>query len=138
MGLQIGVNRSDGRGWRLGASTAAARWLTGGCREADPSDAVRYLNGNMVMVLYTRRGCHLCESAEDMLAAHVRAGRVEIVDVDGESDLQRRYGTRVPVLAVDGAVVMEGRFDEPELARLLTAPASARDDRVDRSGRRPT
>lgn len=90
------------------------------------------------MVLYTRRGCHLCEAAEDMLAVHARAGLVEIVDVDGESDLQHRYGSRVPVLAAGGTVVMEGRFDESELVRLLTAPASARDDRVDRSVRRPT
>ena len=92
----------------------------------------------MVLVLYTRRGCHLCEAAEDMLATHVRPGGVEFVDVDGESDLQSRYGSRVPVLVADGVVVMEGRFDEPQLARLLTAPASAPDDRADRSGPPPT
>ena len=56
-----------------------------------------------------------------MLAAHARAGTVEIVDVDGESELQSRYGLRVPVLVANGAVVMEGRFDEPELARLLNS-----------------
>jgi hypothetical protein len=73
----------------------------------------------MVLLLYTRRGCHLCEAAEDMVAAHARAATVEIIDVDGESDLQRLYGLRVPVLMSDGMVVMEGRFDEPALARLL-------------------
>jgi len=73
----------------------------------------------MVLLLYTRRGCHLCEAAEDMVAAHARAASVEIIDVDGESDLQRLYGLRVPVLMSDGMVVMEGRFDEPALARLL-------------------
>jgi len=75
----------------------------------------------MVLLLYTRRGCHLCEAAEDMVAAHARAASVEIIDVDGESDLQQLYGLRVPVLMSDGTVVMEGRFDEPALARLLRA-----------------
>jgi hypothetical protein len=74
----------------------------------------------MTFLLYTRRGCHLCEQAEDMLAAHVPTGAVTLVDVDAEPGLQRRYGTRVPVLVVDGGVVMEGRFDEAELIRLLT------------------
>jgi len=126
MRVRIGVNRWGGQGWRPGTWTAAARRLTGVCRVADPPNAIRYSNGNMLLVLYTRRGCHLCESAEDMLAAHVRAGRVEIIDVDGESELQGRYGTRVPVLTVDGVVVMEGRFDEPELARLLNSAGSSR------------
>ena len=56
-----------------------------------------------------------------MLVAHARAGTVEIIDVDGESDLQSRYGSRVPVLVTNGTVVMEGRIHEPELARLLNS-----------------
>jgi hypothetical protein len=51
---------------------------------------------------------------------------VELVDVDTHPDLQRRYGTRVPVLTADGAVVLEGRFDEVELARLLNSAGSSR------------
>ncbi len=72
-----------------------------------------------------------------MLVAQVLAGTVEIIDVDGESDLQSRYGSRVPVLVANGKVVMEGRFDEPELARLLTAQVSVPGDRGHRSGPRP-
>ena len=72
-----------------------------------------------------------------MLGAHARAGTVEIIDVDGESDLQSRYGSRVPVLVANGKVVMEGRFDEPELTRLLTAPVSVPGDQGHRSGPRP-
>ena len=93
---------------------------------ADPSAAARYPTVNMVLLLYTRRGCHLCEAAEDMLATYVGPGAVEIVDVDGESDLRCRYGSRVPVLVADGAVVMEGRFDEPQLARLLNSAGTSR------------
>lgn len=73
----------------------------------------------MRLVLYTRRGCHLCEAAEDMLVAREPSGGVEVVDIDADFALRQRYGTRVPVLIADGVVVMEGRFDEAELSRLL-------------------
>ncbi len=78
------------------------------------------------MVLYTRRGCHLCEAAEDMVAAHAQGAAVEIFDVDADPLLQQRYGLRVPVLTADGTVLMEGRFDEPDLARLLASAGSSR------------
>jgi hypothetical protein len=86
---------------------------------AVPSGSARYPNENMVLLLYTRRGCHLCEAAEDMVAAHTRAAAVEILDVDANPDLQRLYGLRVPVLMADGTVVLEGRFDESVLARFM-------------------
>ena len=80
----------------------------------------------MAFVLYTRRGCHLCELAEELLAAHGRAA--EIVDIDADPDLRRLYDLRVPVLAADGVVVLEGRFQEADivgaLARPVISPAS--------------
>jgi hypothetical protein len=76
------------------------------------------------MVLYSRRGCHLCEHAADVVAALVPAA--EIRDVDADAATQTRYGDRVPVLEVDGAVVMEGRFDERGLAAWLAARATDR------------
>jgi glutaredoxin len=79
----------------------------------------------MVMLLYTRRGCHLCEAAEDMVAAHALSAAVEILDIDADPLLQQRYGLRVPVLTADGTVVMEGRFDEPDLVRLLNSTGSS-------------
>jgi glutaredoxin len=73
----------------------------------------------MRVVLYSRRGCHLCEQAEDMVATLWPA--VAVVDVDAHSGDQDRFGLRVPVLEIDDAVVMEGRFEEAVLIRLLTA-----------------
>jgi glutaredoxin len=74
----------------------------------------------MRIVLYSRRDCHLCEQAEDMLAAH--APEIAVIDVDASADLAREFGTRVPVVELDGRVLIEGRFDEPELlARLAGA-----------------
>jgi glutaredoxin len=74
-----------------------------------------------VLTLYGRPGCHLCEEARAAVAA-VRAGReLEVAEVDVSLDprLERRYGERIPVVAIDGREVLELRFDPSELARAL-------------------
>lgn len=77
------------------------------------------------IVLYSRRGCHLCEQAEDMLAC--LAPEATIMDVDAEPHRAAAYGTRVPVVEIDGVVVLEGRFDEPQLLAAIRR-GSRRDD----------
>ena len=44
---------------------------------------------------------------------------VQLVDVDADPALQRRWGMKVPVLLLDGALVCSARLDTPELLRLL-------------------
>ena len=65
------------------------------------------------LVLYHRRGCHLCEQ---MLAAlYVTYGdelEVSLVDVDGDPKLKQIYGQRIPVLTGGGQVLCEARLDE--------------------------
>jgi hypothetical protein len=39
------------------------------------------------------------------------AETVEVIDIDGEPELERRYGTRIPVLAADGEFVCAYRLD---------------------------
>jgi glutaredoxin len=58
----------------------------------------------MTVTLYTRAGCHLCEEAERVLRAEQATTpfHLELVDIDGDPELARRYGVRVPVVAVDG------------------------------------
>jgi len=52
------------------------------------------------IVMYTRRGCHLCDDAWAMLMeARSRHGfELEQVDVDSDPDLAARYGLEVPVV----------------------------------------
>jgi glutaredoxin len=61
------------------------------------------------VVLYTRVGCHLCEEAERTLRQEQAATpfELELVDVDRDPRLVRRYGVRVPVVAVDGEELFE-------------------------------
>lgn len=71
----------------------------------------------MKILLYSRRGCHLCEQAEDMLAC--LAAELTIVDIDTDVELLAAFDTRVPVVEVDGRILIEGRFDERELLTRL-------------------
>lgn len=73
----------------------------------------------MAILLFTRRGCHLCELAEDLVNLH--RSDVRLVDVDADQADADRYGLRVPVLEIDGVVAVEGRFDEPRLVAALAA-----------------
>ena len=61
-------------------------------------------SGPRRVTLYRADGCHLCESAERVLA-RVREEipfELEEVDIAGDAELERRYRERIPVVAVDG------------------------------------
>ena len=59
--------------------------------------------------IYTRAGCHLCEEAEQVVRAEQAAAgfELELVDIDHDPELARRYGVRVPVVALDGEELFE-------------------------------
>lgn len=76
----------------------------------------------MPIVLYSRRGCHLCEQAEDMLVAC--GVDADVIDVDADDTLRARFDLRVPVVEVDGLVVLEGRFDEAAVMRVVVRRGS--------------
>ena len=50
-------------------------------------------------------GCHLCERAVEIVeAARTELGfELELVDIDGDPDLEARYRARLPVIEIDGA-----------------------------------
>ena len=73
------------------------------------------------VTLYGKPGCHLCEEGRAVLAA-ARARRdfaLEEVDVSLDPRLARRYGERVPVVAIDGEDALELRFEAEEVIRAL-------------------
>lgn len=75
----------------------------------------------MHVVMYTRKGCHLCEDAWQMLAeARWTYGfDLESVDVDGSAELVALYGNWVPVVTVNGEVRFRGRVNRVLLQRVL-------------------
>jgi hypothetical protein len=54
----------------------------------------------MTLLLFTRKGCCLCEGLEEKLRALDPALVLHARDVDADPALQARYGMEVPVLAV--------------------------------------
>jgi len=71
------------------------------------------------VTLYTRAVCPLCDELLDALAG--LSLDVTQVDVDGDRELKKRYGMRIPVLAdAEGTVLAEGRLDGESLARVRT------------------
>jgi predicted thioredoxin/glutaredoxin len=55
----------------------------------------------------------------EALGRSVRLPPIDVVDVDSDPQLVRRYGLNVPVLLLDGTVVCRHRLDADELQRLL-------------------
>ena len=73
------------------------------------------------VTLFTRVGCHLCEEAERVLEGERAATpfHLELVDIDRDPELVRRYGVRVPVVAVDGVELFEYEVPTDQLRAWL-------------------
>ncbi len=74
------------------------------------------------LTLLTREECGLCEEFRHDLALAARTRSLpplDLVDVDSDPELARRYGLDVPVLLLDGERVCVHRLDVEELDRLL-------------------
>lgn len=69
--------------------------------------------GSVVLVVYGREHCHLCQ---DMIVKlhELQARlffRLEVVDIDSNTELVTRYGERVPVLVADGEEICHYHLD---------------------------
>lgn len=71
------------------------------------------------LILYQRDDCKLCDEAVALLAS-VRAPDFECVWIDGDPELESRYGERVPVLCDKGSGrELDWPFDAALLIRFL-------------------
>ena len=57
-----------------------------------------------MVTVYSRHGCHLCENAVNTLEGlrEELAFEIEIIYIDGNSELEKLYGEQVPVIHIDG------------------------------------
>jgi hypothetical protein len=75
--------------------------------------------------MYSRTGCHLCDEAREVILTAIVATRgvrpVEFEErlIDGDDQLERDYGLRVPVVEVGGVEEFEYRVDPARLSDLL-------------------
>ena len=75
------------------------------------------------VVVYSRKGCHLCEVVKESLSKLSRRGGFiwREVDVDADHELRRQYNDEVPVVFIDGRKAFKYRMDEQEFLRKLVS-----------------
>jgi glutaredoxin len=73
------------------------------------------------VVVYSRKGCHLCEIVKETLSKLQRRGGFtwRMVDVDSDDQLRRQFTDEVPVVFIDGHKAFKYRMDEREFLRKL-------------------
>jgi glutaredoxin len=78
------------------------------------------------VILYTRKECHLCHDARDILIRLSREVSLTVseVDVDNRAELGRRFDREVPVVMVGGVKISKLRPDEMAIRRRLIRIAS--------------
>ena len=75
------------------------------------------------VVVYSRKGCHLCEVVKESLSKLSRRGGFtwQEIDVDADSELRRQFNDEVPVVFIDGRKAFKYRMDEQEFLRKLAS-----------------
>lgn len=75
----------------------------------------------IVITLYTRAGCHLCDEAKAQMAPLLREFGAELreVDIDQDPALRAEYDHDVPVIFLGDRKVAKHRVDLAQLRRQL-------------------
>ncbi len=74
------------------------------------------------VIVYSRKGCHLCEVVKESLDKLSRRGGFtwSEIDVDTNPELRREYNDQVPVVFIDGRKAFKYHMDEREFLRKLS------------------
>jgi glutaredoxin len=78
---------------------------------------------NTKVVIYSRADCHLCEEAEKNVRevlVEIHFG-LEVIDINGDQELERLYGEEVPVITINGDVHDYYKVDKQRLFKALRA-----------------
>ena len=75
----------------------------------------------MIVTLYSRPGCHLCDEARESLQrVQTRVSfTVHEVDITTDDRLHARYLERIPVISVDGEDLFDYEVDEDALEQFI-------------------
>lgn len=79
------------------------------------------MSGAHEVIVYSRKGCHLCEIVKETLSKLERRGSFtwREVDVDGDDGLRRQFSDELPVVFIDGKKAFKYRMAEREFLRRL-------------------
>ncbi len=75
----------------------------------------------MRVFFYTKEGCPLCRTAEEMLEeiAGEYGLTVNRIDISDDREARRRYAEMIPVIELPGGGVLWGRIDRDEIREAL-------------------
>ena len=75
----------------------------------------------MIVTLYGRPGCHLCDEARESLQRVQTRAPFSLQEVDITTDdlLHARYLERIPVVSVDGEDLFDYEVDEDALEQFI-------------------
>jgi Glutaredoxin-like domain (DUF836) len=81
------------------------------------------------LLLYTRHDCELCREMEQVIENELPRfdARLERIAVDGNRELEARFGLEVPVLFVNSRKAFKYRCTARELRRRLEREARTKD-----------
>jgi glutaredoxin len=142
LGLAAWDNSSAGLPWNMPrfwhSQRTACLWLAVACiafglfvvvrgpREATPAvghlgwQATRPGGRFRSVTVYTRKGCHLCDEAIELLQSYsAYLPAIQEVDIDADPALRQQWDTCVPVVEIDGKVRFKGYVSEMLLRRLI-------------------
>ena len=73
------------------------------------------------VVVYSRKGCHLCDIVKEGLVKLERCGGFtwREIDVDSDEDLRRQFTDEVPVVFINGRKAFKYRMNEQDFLRKL-------------------
>lgn len=79
--------------------------------------------GDHEIILYSRKGCHLCEIVKESLTKLARKSAFawKEIDVDSSQELRRQFTDEVPVVFINGRKAFKYRIDEKEFLKKLAA-----------------
>lgn len=78
---------------------------------------------SLTFTVYSRSDCHLCEEmlVELRRLCDGREAAIEVIDIDRDASLSRRYGLAIPVLAIAGQELCRYRIDAEKVKERLMA-----------------
>jgi glutaredoxin len=86
-------------------------------------DKITNMAESRQVIVYSRKGCHLCEVVKESMAKLSRRGGFtwQEVDVDSDGELRRQFNDEVPVVFIDGRKAFKYRMDEREFMKKLAS-----------------
>lgn len=76
----------------------------------------------LVVTLYTREGCHLCDEANAVMLPIIARHEAELreIDIDDDAELRAMYNDSVPVIFVGADFFARHRVDAAKFEKALS------------------